>query len=186
MKNFVLLILTCMCLSGIIDAVPAQILIIRHAERDKTSPFLSTKGRERAAAMVPFFMENKDLLNYGSPMAIYAPLPSRIDPSELCIQTIRPLAEALRLNIKINYERDDYKRLVDEIMTNPSYNGKMVLICWEHTVIPEMARAFKAFQTPNKWQPEIFDRIWEINIATTGKVTFHNLPQRLLYGDSAN
>lgn len=184
MKHF-LSIIFLLCLSWKhVESVPAQVMIIRHAEKDPKMDSLSTKGRERAAAYVPFFLETKELLTFGTPIAIYAMQPAKADPSERPIQTVTALADALKLTLNRSYERDDYRRMVDEIMSHPAYNGKMVLICWEHTMIPQIARAFKAFQTPNRWQPEIYDRIWQINFGAAGKVTFQNIPQRLLYGDT--
>lgn len=187
MKNFLIFTLLSFIAWNIgADAAPAQIMIIRHAEKPPKGESLSTKGRERAAAFAPFFMETKELLIHGTPIAIYAMKPAKADLSERPIETVTPLAEALKLTINQTYERDDYKRMVDEIMNNLSYHEKSVLICWDHSVIPEIARAFKAFQSPNRWQPEIFDRTWLITSGVNGKVTFQNLPQRLMYGDTSN
>lgn len=186
MQKTLLFLIFSLFIIQLIEATPAQVIIIRHAEKPLQGNILSTKGRERAAALAPFFIETKELLTYGLPIAIYAMQPSKEDPSEGPLQTVTPLADALKLSIKTNFERDNYRPMVDEIMNTPAYSGKMVLICWDHKLIPDIARAFRALQTPGRWPPEAFDRLWIINFASTGKVTFQNLPQRLMYGDSSN
>ena len=169
-----------------LPAIPAQVLIIRHAEKPSEGNSLSLKGKERAAAYIPFFMETKELLAHGTPTAIYAAQASHDDPSQRSVETVQALADKLKITINTKYGRDDYKAMVDEIKSDPSYKGKMVLISWEHTVIPEIARAFGALQTPSRWQPEVFDRIWKLTFSSIGgKPQFQNTPQRLMYGDSA-
>lgn len=187
MRNLLATLLLFIVCAGCLDAAPAQVIIIRHAEKPHTgnSLSLSTKGKERAEALVPFFMETNEFLTYGTPVAIYAMKPSKADPSERSIETVKPLAQVLKLTIKQNHDRNDYKQLVNEILNDPTYHGRLVLISWDHTVIPDIARAFKAFQAPGRWQPEIFDRVWLLNFAPDGKVTFQNIPQRLMYGDSS-
>lgn len=169
-----------------IMAVPAQVVIIRHAEKPSKGNNLDTRGRERAAAYVPFFQENKEIFTFGHPVAIYAMKPSKEDPSERPVETVTPLAESLKITINKNYERNDYKKMVGEIKSDKSYNDKMVLICWEHHLIPEIARAFGALQAPGLWQGTVFDRLWMITFSKTGKATFQNQPQRLMFGDSTN
>lgn len=187
MKNLTLMIFFIFsCIGFVVEGAPSQVLIIRHAEKPTSGDSLSLQGRERAAALVPYFKETRELLTYGTPVAIYATASSKANPSQRPIETVKVLAEALKVNLITSYERDAYKKMVDDIMNNPTYHGKMVLICWEHSSIPELARAFKALQTPSKWQDNIFDRVWVINIATNGKVIFQNLPQKLMFGDSAS
>lgn len=169
-----------------VQALPAQVLIIRHAEKPPSGDLLSLKGKERAAALVPYFTETKELLSYGAPVAIYAMKPSKEDSSERPIDTVKPLAEALKLTINTNYERDDFKKMVEDISKEITYSNRTVLICWEHYHIPEIARAFKALQSPGRWPNEVFDRVWMITISPTGKATFQNIPQKLMFGDSLN
>jgi len=187
MKKLILnLLFAFCCVNLILEAAPAQVFIIRHAEKPASGDSLSTKGRERAAALVPYFMETKELLNYGPPVAVYAMSPSKANPSERPIETVKGLAEALKVTLNSSYERDGYKKMVEDIMNDTSNHGKTVLICWEHQLIPEIARAFKAFQTPGKWQNEVFDRIWIVNLNQGGKVSFQNVPQKLMFGDSSS
>lgn len=165
-------------------ALPAQVIIMRHAEKPPSGVDLSTKGKERAAALVPFFQNTPELLHYGGAAAIYAAAAPKESSSKRSIQTVQGLADALKIPVSDRYEVDDYKAMVEEIKTNPAYVGKMVMICWEHHVIAEIARAFGVLQAPARWPGEVFDRTWVITFQSMGRPTFQNLPQRLMFGDS--
>jgi hypothetical protein len=164
--------------------MPAQVIIIRHAEKPLYGNILSTKGRERAAALVPYFLDTPDILVYGTPSAIYASGPYGDDSSIRSVETVKALAIALKLPLKDCYTHDEYPKMIEEIKKSPEYNGRMVLICWEHQAIPDIARAFGALQIPARWPVDVFDRVWVLSFQHVGKVTFQNIPQRLLFGDS--
>lgn len=168
-----------------LDAMPAQVILIRHAEKSPTSNELSLKGRERAAALVPYILETPELIIHGSPAAIYATVPPKPDSSQRAIETVKGLAENLKLTVRNKFESNDYKHMVEEIKSDPALVGKTVLICTEHQVIPEIARAFGAFQTPATWLASAYDRTWLITFQQNNKAQFQNLPQRLMYGDSS-
>jgi hypothetical protein len=167
-----------------LTALPAQVFIIRHAEKAAEGTGLSLKGKERAAALVPFFMETKELTVHGTPVAIFAMAAPKEDSSMRPIETVKKLADELKITINENYVHDNYKKMVEDIKSNSSYKGKTVLISWEQEAIPDIARAFGALQAPLRWQGDAFDRIWIINFETSGKAVFQNMPQRLMYGDS--
>ncbi len=187
MKHYLLMLaLAALNITTSMHAMPAQVIIIRHAEKPPEGHSLSTKGKERAAALAPFFLENKEVLTFGTPVAIYAMAAPKEDSSKRPIETVKPLAEALKLTTKDTYARDSYKKMVDEIKADTSYEGKMVLICWEHDLIPEISRAFSALQAPARWNGDAFDRLWTITFSKSGKATFQNVPQRLMFGDSTN
>ena len=169
-----------------LDALPAQVILIRHAEKPEQGNVLSTKGRERAAALAPYFAETDYLTTHGTPAAIYAMSAPKGDSSLRAIETVTPLADQLKITIKDSIERDNYRKMVEEIKSSPTYHGKTILICWEHKLIPEIARAFGALQTPGRWPPSVYDRTWVISFDSSGKPTFQNHAQRLMYGDSIN
>lgn len=169
-----------------LNALPSQILIIRAAERPLQGNSLSTIGRERAAALAPLLTESSEFITFGQPVAIYAAGQSTSDPSKRAIETVKPLADLLKLTINDKYGSQDYKKMVEEIQFESLYNGKTIIICWEQPSIPEIARAFGALQTPARWPIDAYDRIWSITYSPTQKALFQNLPQRLLYGDSVN
>ncbi len=183
-----ILILLALCISFVFDAAaqPAQILLIRHAEKpkDKARTELSLKGYERAAALVPFFLKNPAYLENGPPVAIYAQTAAHETSSIRPIETVTPLAAELGQKVITTYHRDDYERMVKDILSNPKYEGKTILISWGHRVIGKMAHAFGATNAPSKW-PSVFDRVWRISYKPNGTITFEDLPQKLLYKDSS-
>ena len=123
-------------------AVPAQVLIIRHGERPDTGNNLSIRGWARPHALVHYFETNPAVTQHGTPVAIYASRPGSVDPSEREIETVTPLSQAIHVRINATYEEDNYTPMVKEIMNTPQYDGKMVLICWEHRMINDLAAAF--------------------------------------------
>jgi len=166
-------------------AAPAQVIIIRHAEKPDTGNQLNERGFQRANALVDFFEHAPAVTKYGTPAAIYAMAPKGPDGSVRPIQTVTPLAKDLGLAIKTPYQREQLDRLVQDIMGNPDYQGRMVLICWEHKVIPEMAQDFGGTSAPDFWAGEVFDRAWILNFTGDRVTSFQDAPEHVLPGDSA-
>lgn len=162
-------------------AGPAQVIIIRHAEKPSTGDDLNAKGRQRAAALVPYFLESPEVLEYKTPVAIYAQKSTEDHLSRRPVDTIKGLAKALNQEL-IQYPRADAMKMVKDIMAKPEYEGKMVLICWSHTGIPDMARAFGVKEVP-EWAGKVYDRAWIITFKN-GTPSFRDVPQKLMYGDS--
>ena len=162
-------------------AGPAQVIIIRHAEKLESGHDLSPKGRQRAAALVPYFQETPEVTEYKTPVAIYAQKRTEANPSKRPVETVKGLAKAPKLNL-IEYAYEDSATMVKEINTKPEYAGKMVLICWSHGSIPDLAKAF-GVKDPPHWRDEVFDRVWIITFEN-GKATLKDLAQQLMFGDS--
>ena len=166
-------------------ATPAQVIIIRHAEKPPEGNHLSLKGYERAAALVPYFLGDPELLKFGTPSSVFATKPSGPNDSYRPIETVEGVAKALKLNLIAKYERLEYPIMVKEILKNAEYDGKMILIAWEHKVIPNITEAFGVQNAPKEWHGDTFDRTWIITFLPDEKTEFQNLPQRLMFGDSS-
>jgi hypothetical protein len=184
MKRTKLLLIACLFQSVILfcHAFPKQVIIIRHGEKPITGNTLDQRGYERAAALAPFF----EYSNTMKPDAIYAMENNSANPSLRPIETCTPTAQALHLPLHTEFSHSEYQALAKSIMSNQAYNGKTVLICWSHGIIPSIASAFGVNPEPNKWPNSVFDQIYLIKFnQQTGKVvSFTILPQKLLYGDS--
>jgi hypothetical protein len=167
-------------------AEPAEVVIIRHAEKPDVGNELSLAGRERAGALLPYFLGNPAVLEFGRPVAIYAQAQKHATSSLRSIQTVEPLADALHLKINDAFESDDYKKMVAEIKRETRYDGHTVLICWEHKVIPEIAKEFATDDAPKKWRGDAFDRTWVLTLKSGHRYKFNDLPQKLMFGDSKN
>jgi len=164
-------------------AQPAEVIIIRHAEKPAEGNDLSLQGRERAAALVPYFLGTPDVLEFKTPVAIYAQAAKKETSSIRSIATVKPLADSLGLAVNEKYTRDEFRQMVAEIMADPHYEGHTVLICWEHGVIPDIAKEFGAGDAPTKWHGKRFDRTWIIKFRTGKTPEFKDLPQHLMYND---
>lgn len=185
MKFLMTLLVLCTLHSALV-ALPKYVIIIRHAEKQSEGYELSLKGRERAEALAPFFMGNDLVTGFGVPNVIFAQTPSAAYPSMRSFETVAPLAKALKVSIHKEFEHLQYPQLVETIKKNPAYDGKVVLICWEHHVIPEIAKLFGAKNVPEKWHGDVFDRIWVVGFHSEGEVTFKDFSQRLMFGDSSS
>jgi hypothetical protein len=160
------------------------VIVIRHAEKPDDGNELNQRGRERAAALTAYFQGRPEVLQFKTPVAIYARAPKSENSSVRPLQTVQPLAAALNLNVVQKFSHDDWPKMVTEILVNHDYKGKMVLVCWEHKVVPDIARALAASGAPDAWHGKDFDRSWIITFQPGGKVSFKDLPQRLLFEDS--
>ena len=100
------------------------------------------------------------------------------------IETVAPLAVALGLPIDDGFKdkKDDIEKMIHAILNDFSFAGKVVLICWHHGKIPDIAKALGVSRPP-KWDGKVFDRVWQITFPK-GKAKLDDLPQMLLYGDS--
>ena len=191
---------------------PSQVLIIRHGEKlgdpkkdDDGGRHLSIQGSARAAALPTLFIPALPQLScalhhkaaefhgryqpipikgkaprFPTPNYIFAT--QRSKNSNRPVETVTPLGTALNLPINdgIADKDPDIKKMVNAILNN--YPGKVVLVCWHHGKIPELAKAL-GVSSPPKWDGKVFDRVWQITFPK-GKASLQDLPQMLLYGDS--
>jgi broad specificity phosphatase PhoE len=172
--------------AGQTKTYPAHILIIRHAEKPEgdTSVSLSTRGKERARALRNLFKKSETRpKKFPTPDFIFATKDSK--NSHRPKETVTPLAKRLKLTIDDSYANADFKKLAKEILENPKYAGKTVLICWHHGTMPELAQNLKATDAPKHLKDTVFDRVWRIEYDKAGKARFRDMPQQLLAGDSA-
>jgi hypothetical protein len=173
------------------QARPGQVIIIRHGEKppDGTTNFnLSRKGKIRAAAIAAYFHSDARELPHGRPTAIFAmgadDKPSE-DHSHRPVETVQPLAYLLDMPIQGQFTHNRYLQMVKHVLEDPRYDGKIVLICWAHGVLPNIAKAFGVKNpSPDPWPEDLYDRLWVLDFKEDGNVTFRNLPQKLLFGDS--
>lgn len=152
-------------------ATPAQVLIIRHAEKSDTTPDLSPEGYARAQALVGYFQNNATVTKYGTPVAIYAMAATNQDTGLRPFETVKPLADALGMTVLSSYKKDDVWDLAAEVMSKSEYIGKMVLICWEHKMITPLASAL-GVSNPGKYSGDEFGQVWEIDFSNDQVVDF--------------
>jgi hypothetical protein len=165
---------------------PRLVLLIRHAEKpplDSMAVDLSPAGQKRAAALPGLFVKSPSRpIPLLTPDFIFAAKDSK--HSRRCTETVAPLAKKLGLKVNAKFANDDFPELAAEILANPKYAGKTVLVCWHHGNLPALAKKLGASESPDRWKGSAFDRVWRIRYAPSGKATFDELPQGLVAEDA--
>lgn len=178
-----LLPLVLLFLSAQAHALPAQVLLIRHGEKPPQGDDLSDRGWARAAALPKLFLR-PEFQASGAPVVLFAQQP-RADGSQIRpFETLKFVAEQFHLPIDTDFTRDDVGGIAREIRQNPAYNGKFVVVCWEHNVMEDIAAALGV--TPRPTYPDnSFDRAWLLTYSTADAAPrFEDLPEHLLDGDA--
>ncbi|MBS0656042.1 MAG: histidine phosphatase family protein [Verrucomicrobia bacterium] len=183
MKRTIASLFIALFASTALYGTPAQVVLLRHAEKPEEGDTLSQRGFERAAALVPFFIDPPNADKFKPCAAVYAPRSSKNHRSTRSIQTVSALANAFEVPFYVKYIVEEVEELAKEIMDEPSYEGKMVLICWQHAHIAMIAEAV-GVSNPEKWPKKAFDRVWVIDFVGDKVSSFKDLPQHLLPGDS--
>lgn len=171
------------------QAMPAQVMIIRHAEKyeDRHRIHLSPRGHTRAMALAQFFQSDPRVLEYGVAAAVIAQRSSQDKRSVRCEETVEPLARALGQTVMNRFAYGEVTDLAEWLRAGRDWDGKSVLICAQHMDIVPLAKALGVPQVRQPfWPHETYDRVWLIDFSPTdGQVTsFRDIPQRLLFGDS--
>jgi len=165
---------------------PQQILIIRHGEKPPEtarSVDLNAQGKERAEALPNLFKASATRPSpFPTPDFIFATKNTK--HSFRPLETVMPLAKKLNQPINALYADEECAKLADEILKNPKYAGKTILISWHHGMIPQLAGKLHATGMPEHWKGTVFDRVWQITYDKEGAATFQDLPQHLLPSDS--
>ena len=165
-------------------ATPARIILLSHAEKPPTGSELNDAGRKRAEALAGLFANDPRVRGQGAVAAIFAMIPADKTGSVRAIQTMEPTAAALHLRIDTRFTRDEVKALAKAIRKDKTLDGKTVVICWEHKVIPSIVSALGWPNPPSQWLDGVYDRLWVLDFEGGVPVAFHDLPQRLLPGDT--
>ena len=177
-----------LCLPWEIYAVPAQIVVIRHGEKNlKVEEYgLNALGRTRAAALGVLLSQSPELVVFGAPAALFA---VHADPVKYdtvrTTETLLELSKLTKLDIQTPFILRDTEALGAEILKNPKYDNKYLVVCWEHHFIPELLEALGVKEKVKVVKSHVFDRMWILQYNPDGTLkSFKNAPQRLLFGDT--
>lgn len=158
-------------------AVPSEIFIIRHADKlnKNPGPALSPKGEIRAIAFAHYFMSKWQ--NH-VPDFIFATNPEGDSINGLYkkgksirqIQTVAPLVNILaekypnrEFPILHPYRNTEYQKLAEDLLTESEFDNKRVLICWDHRLIPELAKKLGVPESELKnWPKHDYDTVYYI------------------------
>jgi hypothetical protein len=178
------------------------IMIIRHAEKPLPgSPAqgvnadgladpesLTPRGWQRAGALIGTFTGRPS--GDGGPVL---PTPSHLFASQVGVQsssrrprqTLEPLSDRLGVTIDDRFQREELAQLAQAVS---SIDG-VVLICWEHHLIPSIANMLIGDTTsaPPVWPDDRFDVVWLIDRGLAGEPAgFRQVPELLLAGDRSS
>ncbi len=187
---------------GAAYTLPGQVIIVRHGEKNTLTGELTAAGIERVEALSSYLTESNSgpgfvgnagltnvvLFNYGLPAALFAarPVQRSDDFTVRCIQTLVPTALKLSLPIHSPYGPGQEEKLVELIFNEPRFDGKNIVICWHHTFIAALIRAFgyipPAGILPS--YPNRFDLVWPLTFpAPSPPVVINPILQELLFDD---
>jgi hypothetical protein len=182
------------------EATPAQVVIIRHGEKPAVGNELDQQGCERAYLLPNFLMKNSTVLEFGIPKGIYAMAPKskkkkKADPTPdpdagtlRPIETIAPTAEDFHLTIHDQFTKADGAAAAAKIMSTSKYDGRTVIMSWEHAAIPALAQQF-GLTLPTyaqTWPDDVFDEAWVLTFASDGTVSLTISPEQVLSTDNPN
>jgi broad specificity phosphatase PhoE len=178
----------------------SKIMLIRHGEKptddgrvhgvdEKGShdpDELSVQGWQRAGALIRFFAPlNRSFTHraLATPDAIYACAPGDHATSLRSKHTVLPLAQSLKKSVDLGYRKGEENQLVRAV----SAAQGVVLIAWEHNLIPSIAAAIVGDEStcPKKWHDSRFDLVWVLDHQPGSAWKFTQVPQMVLPGDQS-
>ena len=180
-------------------------MLIRHAEKPLTDgpphgvtidgtqdpESLTPRGWQRAGALVGLFAGRGTAPNASrlpTPTHLFA---SQIGPqstSQRPRQTLVPLSDRFGLIVDSRFPKQD----LDGLAAGVEQADGVVLIAWEHHLIPALAvrlatgLAVDPASIPTAWPDERYDMVWVFEDAAEGRPKrFRQVPELLLAGDLA-
>jgi hypothetical protein len=97
--------------------------------------------------------------------------------SNRSVETLRPLAEALGVDIDDSFLDEQHKALARHLLhDDEDYADETVLVAWHHEKIPALARDL-GIADPAGWPDDVYDRIWEITYDEHGAAALVERPQ---------
>ena len=168
------------CLIGLLAILPhsvvaadpdpsLKVVIVRHGEKPpkkddkgnvvKDNGNLSCAGLNRSLKLPDVIVQK-----FGVPNHIYAP---KLDTGSSTgharmFQTASPLAALYNLKINTTFEEDD----TDDAATVVKSKKKLVLMVWEHSQIPALAKSLEPNGAPTTWDDKDFDSIWILDYSS--------------------
>ena len=134
--------------------VKLKVVIIRHGEKPSTGDNLCPKGLDRAN-LLPAVLDKI----VGVPDFTYIPTVNTGKTTRVIrmLQTVTPFAVVHNLTLNSSFKNDDVKAAADDVLKKSG----VVLMVWEHSNIPDLARAL-GITGKLKWKDEDYGSIWII------------------------
>jgi hypothetical protein len=194
--------------SATATARPAKIIILRHAKKQNKHE-LSDLGLRRAKALAKQFLGSKAnpslLLPSEKPAAILAITAHTIETAKPAAKTWGLKAKASRMpgRDKGNQKDSDLdkatKRAAQDVLNNPAYRGKTVIMVWEHkhiaskdnnkaqTSLRALLRLDRANPPPpKKWKGDNYNFFWIVSYGPGNRVTVDTSQRQAFTGKFAD
>lgn len=155
-------------------AGPREVIMLRNAEEPPGSDVhLSAEGKARARALAAWIPAT-----YGEPDALFASTPT--SNSRRAVETLEPLAAALKLKIHDNFANEDFAKMAASVLSDAAYTGKRVVIAWQRGNLQNIAKALGAKQPP-AWPAAQYDHLWRLQFSGAA-VTVEDVVQKVPIG----
>jgi hypothetical protein len=140
------------------NAPNLRVVIIRHAEKPPKGDNLTCQGLNRSLKL-PGLLYSR----FGIPAYTYIPSVGKGKSTKhsRMFQTIIPMAVKYNLVINSKYDENDSAELAADILEKKG----LVLIVWQHSNIPAVARALGVKTDVLKWDDNDYDSIWVITFS---------------------
>ena len=140
-----------------------KVVIIRHAEKPELGDNLCPMGQNRALAL-PAVLDTL----IGVPDFTYIPKlnTGKATSRVRMLQTITPFAVKHNLTLNSSFKEQD----VNEVAADITKKSGVVLMVWEHSNIPDLAKAL-GIKGKLKWKKEDFESIWIIEFKNQSEPT---------------
>jgi hypothetical protein len=132
-----------------------KVVIVRHGEKPLKGDNLSCQGFNRSKLLPPVLYKA-----CGTPEHTYVPTMNtgKKTTSVRMFQTVTPFAVQYNLTVNTKYSETDTIKVTQDIMTKKG----VVLMVWEHSNIPALARNFGVTGEDLTWKGGDFDSMWII------------------------
>ena len=117
----------------------------------------------RAKEFATFITTDATMKKFGPPVAVFATKTTHDANGQRTQETAAPLAKVLNLPVQTPFLGKDFAALAQQILGDPAFAGKTVVICWNHEVIPELVAALGVSPAPPKWKGSVFDVVYIIS-----------------------
>jgi hypothetical protein len=110
---------------------------MRHGE--KLDSELSETGHIRADYLPEYFLKHRPK-GVPLPTHLVSMKPNKPSSSRRCVDTLIPMMRDFRMTLHVEFKREEVKELVNYSLDLP--RDSVVLVCWEHRYIVNIAREF--------------------------------------------
>lgn len=159
-------------------AAPHQVVIVRHGDKllqKKPGSVLSPKGQLRAIALAYYYLKT-----FGEPDFVITAKPADTKTGIVSLRpmlTVSPLINMLNeqkpnqpFNIYTPYLHSEYKKFAHDLLHDPKYQNKTILVCWAHQFINDMSYALGVKDKLDQWPKEDYDTVFVLTFNEDGSI----------------